>query len=123
MGLEYAKWPYSDLEYSSGIERRRGPLSGLEFLRDYVSRNKPVILTGKLIPKESKTNVWSIDCVHDWSALEKWSVEYLTKSLGSKKLSIQTTPNGRADAICTTSVGPQTMLKSSIFMQEMNLEL
>eukprot|EP00210_Caulerpa_lentillifera_P005326 g5089.t1 len=87
---------FADLEYASGIERRKGPLTELEFLRDYVSRNKPVILT---------------DCINEWPALQRWSIEYFSDVLGPKKLKIQTTPNGRADAVSSIRTEDGTLVE------------
>lgn len=36
-----------DLGIGGDVERREGPPSALEFQRDFVSRNKPVVFTSK----------------------------------------------------------------------------
>jgi hypothetical protein len=50
-----------------GIARRRN-LSYAEFERDYLTPNKPVILTG---------------CMDDWPALSKWSPEFFKREYGA----------------------------------------
>ena len=57
--------------------------SPLVFLRDYVSKNRPVIIKNALT---------------DWKALTKWTNDYLDRSIGSVEVSVAVTPNGYADA-------------------------
>lgn len=59
-------------------------LSSLEFLRDYVSKNIPVVLT---------------DIISNWNAVKNWDLEYLTKKIGDTEVTVSQTPNGRADAV------------------------
>ena len=59
------------------------PPSPLVFLRDYVSKNRPVIIKNALTK---------------WEALSKWTSDYLDKSIGSLQVSVTVTPNGYADA-------------------------
>lgn len=55
----------------------------LQFYRDWVSANKPVIIKG---------------AVEHWPAIKKWSFDYLRKKIGDKRVSVAVTPNGYADA-------------------------
>ncbi|MPC40343.1 7-dehydrocholesterol reductase [Portunus trituberculatus] len=57
--------------------------SPLEFYRDWVASNKPVILQG---------------VTKHWPALTKWTPDYLRARLGEKEVSVAVTPNGYADA-------------------------
>jgi len=57
--------------------------SPLVFLRDYVSKNRPVIIKNALA---------------GWKALSKWTSDYLDKSIGSVQVSVTVTPHGYADA-------------------------
>lgn len=64
--------------------QRVSRLSALEFLRDYVSKNIPVIFT---------------DLTSDWDAIKNWDVEYLKEKIGENLVTVSQTPNGRADAV------------------------
>ncbi|KAH9321141.1 hypothetical protein KI387_015780, partial [Taxus chinensis] len=66
------------------VERVRGPLSPLRFLRDYVMPNKPCIIT---------------DSLRHWPALTKWTNKYLSSLLHHQTVSLHFTPNGRADSL------------------------
>ncbi|XP_063586150.1 bifunctional peptidase and (3S)-lysyl hydroxylase Jmjd7-like isoform X2 [Penaeus indicus] len=55
----------------------------LQFYRDWVAANKPVIIKG---------------AVKHWPAINKWSFDYLRKKIGDKRVSVAVTPNGYADA-------------------------
>ncbi len=59
------------------IERRAG-LSGEEFLERYYAPGRPVILTGEMA---------------GWPALERWTAEYLAKTVGNREVEYQ---GGRA---------------------------
>eukprot|EP01083_Nonionella_stella_P050743 134888_1 len=72
-----------ELYLPSEVPRIHRP-SALTFLRDFVSQNKPVIITG----------------VSDgWSAQFLWTNAYLRKQMGDREISVAVTPNGRADAV------------------------
>jgi jumonji domain-containing protein 7 len=59
--------------------------SSLEFLREAVSQNRPAILRGM---------------IDDWPALTKWTKEYFIQApFGEKDVSVNLTPNGRADSV------------------------
>ncbi|KAK7015906.1 JmjC domain-containing protein 7 [Halocaridina rubra] len=57
--------------------------SPLQFHRDWVAPNKPVILKG---------------AVKHWPAIRKWSHYYLRDKIGDEVVSVAVTPNGYADA-------------------------
>mmetsp|Transcript_12411 Transcript_12411/g.15448 ORF Transcript_12411/g.15448 Transcript_12411/m.15448 type:complete len:331 (-) Transcript_12411:48-1040(-) len=59
-------------------------LSSLEFLRDYVSKNIPVIFTG---------------VATEWKAIKDWDLSYLLDKIGGTDVTVSQTPNGRADAV------------------------
>ncbi|XP_064625437.1 bifunctional peptidase and (3S)-lysyl hydroxylase JMJD7-like [Lineus longissimus] len=58
--------------------------TALEFYRDWVAPNKPVLIKGVF---------------DDWPALKCWDVEYLREKIGSKEVTVTVTPNGYADAV------------------------
>ncbi|MBI3231005.1 MAG: cupin-like domain-containing protein [Burkholderiales bacterium] len=53
---------------------RRHQLSREEFLQDYYSQNKPVIITGMM---------------HDWPALAKWNLDYFRQTCGDAEVEVQ----------------------------------
>lgn len=59
-------------------------ISPLEFYREYVSKNLPLLIRGG---------------AEDWPAIGKWGISYLREKLGSKMVSVAVTPNGYADAV------------------------
>jgi len=60
------------------------PPTALEFLRGYVSPNKPVLIRG---------------AIDHWPALSKWTNQYLKDTLGSREVTVAVTPHGLADSI------------------------
>ncbi|XP_048751149.2 bifunctional peptidase and (3S)-lysyl hydroxylase Jmjd7-like [Ostrea edulis] len=60
------------------------PLTPLSFYREYVSPNKPVLIRNGL---------------QHWSAITKWTPDYLREKLGERVVTVAVTPNGYADAI------------------------
>lgn len=60
----------------------------LEFHRDYVSKNLPLIIRG--------------GCA-DWPAVSKWDVQYFREIIPEKKVTVSITPNGLADGITSQS--------------------
>jgi peptidyl-lysine (3S)-dioxygenase / protease len=59
-------------------------ISSLQFLRDYVSRNIPLVLRGA--------------CRH-WPAFRKWNKSYLIEAVGNAPITVALTPDGRGDRI------------------------
>ncbi|CAK9071393.1 unnamed protein product [Durusdinium trenchii] len=64
--------------------RRFEEVTTVEFLRDYVAMSQPLIFTD--LPSEQ------------WPCLHRWTDEYLT-TLSEHFVSVNVTPNGRADAV------------------------
>ncbi|KAG1973216.1 bifunctional peptidase and (3S)-lysyl hydroxylase JMJD7 [Pimephales promelas] len=73
-----------ELYLNDAVPYLDGPLSSLQFYRDWIGPNKPCIIR----------NAFS-----DWPALSKWNPTYLREKVGSKVISVAVTPNGYADAI------------------------
>lgn len=73
-----------ELYLDSTIPRISVP-SPLVFYRDYVSRNRPVVIR---------------DALSSWSALSKWnSPNYLRQQLGDTPVTIDITPDGYGDCV------------------------
>ncbi|KAL5546910.1 hypothetical protein UlMin_006597 [Ulmus minor] len=78
------------LGQSGRVERLDSPPTPLQFLRDFVSQNKPCIISNAIL---------------HWPALSKWSSDsYLIEAFStfpssSQMVSVHLTPNGRADAL------------------------
>jgi hypothetical protein len=62
------------LNPQSGEIERRHQLSRLEFLRDYYSTNRPVVITGMM---------------EDWPAMRKWNLDYFSSSFGEREIEVQ----------------------------------
>lgn len=58
--------------------------TALEFYRDWVAPNKPVLIKGVF---------------NHWPALKRWDAAYLREKIGSKDVTVAVTPNGYADAV------------------------
>ncbi|KAG2680038.1 hypothetical protein I3843_11G079300 [Carya illinoinensis] len=85
---------------SGGVERLDSPPTPLQFLRDFVSPNKPCVIS---------------NATRHWPALSSWSHDsYLTRALSSAHVSLHLTPNGRADAaVPINSDDPSTLCFAS----------
>ncbi|XP_069355940.1 uncharacterized protein JMJD7 [Maniola hyperantus] len=64
----------------------------LQFYRDYVSKNIPVVIRG--------------GCA-EWPAVRKWNAQYFRKTLADKKVTVALTPNGLADGITHDAKGTE----------------
>jgi len=101
-----------DFYWPQTIERIVSP-SPLTFYRDYVSKNKPVILT---------------EMIDGWKALKKWNHKYLKSKYGEELVSVDITPNGLGDSIVKNGnddvfVQPyQVQMKLGEFIDIMNKE-
>ena len=84
--FKYLSSESSDLCWPSQIAEIDSPpfLSPLQFLRDCVTPNRPIILRG---------------AAKSWPAVTKWTDEYLRNLCGKKNISVAISPNGYADAI------------------------
>ena len=58
---------------SAEIERRH-KLSRQEFLRDYYTTNRPVIITGMM---------------DDWPAMRKWNLDFFHEQFGEREIEVQ----------------------------------
>ncbi|XP_021835271.2 lysine-specific demethylase JMJ32 [Spinacia oleracea] len=91
---------------STEVERLHSPPSPVEFLRNYVMPNKPCIISNAL---------------EHWPALSLWSSdEYLCQALGSAKVSVHLTPNGRADSVVPNPVDPSSLCFASAHVENMS---
>ncbi|EGC30777.1 hypothetical protein DICPUDRAFT_157443 [Dictyostelium purpureum] len=88
-----------DFYFINEIDRIEKP-TPLEFYRDYVSQNKPVIIKG---------------LIDDWKALELWNDEYLKKVLYNVDVSIAVTPDGFADAV--KPIDPNNLDSEQVFVK------
>lgn len=62
------------LHRASGIIERRHKLSRGEFLDQYYSTNRAVILTGMM---------------DDWPAMQKWNLDYFSENFGDREIDVQ----------------------------------
>ncbi len=62
---------------SSEVERRH-KISRDEFLLEYYSTNRPVIITGMM---------------DDWPAMRKWNLDYFSERFGDREVEVQTGRN------------------------------
>eukprot|EP01117_Protostelium_nocturnum_P017055 TRINITY_DN6878_c0_g1_i1.p1 TRINITY_DN6878_c0_g1~~TRINITY_DN6878_c0_g1_i1.p1 ORF type:complete len:329 (-),score=125.44 TRINITY_DN6878_c0_g1_i1:14-1000(-) len=72
-----------DLYCIDSVERIEVP-SPLEFYRNYVAQNKPVII---------------INAINHWPALSKWNTAYLKSMMGNEMVTVDVTPNGLGDSV------------------------
>ncbi|KAJ8710765.1 hypothetical protein PYW08_009280 [Mythimna loreyi] len=79
----------SDLYLGKSIAETND-LEPLQFYRDYVSKNIPVVIRSH--------------CSH-WPAVTKWNADYFRKTIPDKKVTVAVTPNGLADGITRNKDG------------------
>ncbi|ESO07337.1 hypothetical protein HELRODRAFT_170668 [Helobdella robusta] len=82
--LEKLSLEARELYLESRVRELVRPPSPLVFLRDYVSKNVPVVIRG--------------GCTN-WGACKKWSHTYLREKIGENLVTVSWTPNGFADAV------------------------
>ena len=82
--LENLSLEARELYLSSEVPKIEIPPSPLEFLRDWVNPNVPVIIK---------------NAFNHWPALEKWNSDYFREKIGHRKVTVAVTPNGFADAV------------------------
>lgn len=73
-----------DLWVPKRVERLAIPPDSITFLRDYVARSIPVVVSGGM---------------KNWRCMRCWSLPYLTEKCGDSLVSVNITPDGRADAV------------------------
>lgn len=97
------------LGYSTQVERLDSPPTPLKFLREFVSSNKPCIISNATL---------------HWPAISSWSDDsYLCKTL-SEDVSVHLTPNGRADALVPiTEDDPSSLCFASAHVERMPFPL
>jgi hypothetical protein len=79
-----------DIDIGHHVDIITAPVDPVCFLRDFVSRNKPVLIQGAL---------------QHWAALASWSPEQLVLLAGKQQVSVDTTPNGLGDAVTASEHG------------------
>uniref|UniRef100_A0A2A4JHT5 Bifunctional peptidase and (3S)-lysyl hydroxylase JMJD7 n=1 Tax=Heliothis virescens TaxID=7102 RepID=A0A2A4JHT5_HELVI len=67
-------------------------LEPLQFHRDFVSKNIPVVIRG--------------GCAN-WPAVSKWNADYFRETIPDKKVTVAITPNGLADGITKNEKGEE----------------
>ncbi|KAH7836172.1 hypothetical protein Vadar_033355 [Vaccinium darrowii] len=81
------------------IERLNSPPTPLEFLRHFVSQNKPCLIS---------------NATHHWPATSLWSSDtHLLESLSSAIVSLHLTPTGRADSLAPHPSHPSSLCFAS----------
>ncbi|XP_026499380.2 bifunctional peptidase and (3S)-lysyl hydroxylase Jmjd7 [Vanessa tameamea] len=93
----------SDL-YLGGEIAETDNLESLQFHRDYVSKNIPVIFRG--------------GC-GNWPAIHKWNSKFFRKNFATKKMTVALTPNGLADGITENEDG----IEYFVMPQEVNMTM
>ena len=82
--LENLSLEARELYLSSEVPRLEKAPSPLEFLRDWVNPNVPIIIE---------------NAFNHWPALKNWNNDYLRKKIGHRTVTVAVTPNGYADAV------------------------
>lgn len=92
-----------ELSFGNSIERLDSPPTPLRFIRDFVSQNKPCIIS---------------NAISHWAALSLWqSDSYLSDALSDSLVSLHLTPNGRADALTPHPLHPSSLCFASAHVQ------
>ncbi|KAI0209341.1 Bifunctional peptidase and (3S)-lysyl hydroxylase JMJD7 [Lamellibrachia satsuma] len=73
-----------DLYLDKAVKVLNQPPSPLEFHKDWVAANRPVVIKG---------------VIDHWPALTKWNTQYLREKIGTKNVTVTVTPSGYADAV------------------------
>ncbi|KAL4592914.1 hypothetical protein LXL04_005921 [Taraxacum kok-saghyz] len=88
------------------IDRLHTPPTPLQFLRDYLSQNKPFILSA------------SAATTLQWPATTLWtSTSYLLNALSSSTVSLHLTPTGQADSLTAHPSNPDSLCFASAHVQ------
>lgn len=83
--------------------------SSLQFLRDAVGQHRPAILRG---------------LIDEWPARTKWTKDYLIEAFGDKKVSVNLTPDGRADSVKKVQFSDDEVEKDYfVYPAEMHMKL
>lgn len=70
------------------VPRVEGAPAPLDFLREYVASNRPCVIRGAF---------------DHWPARRRWSLAYLSDTMGDNLISVNVTPDGRGDALLATA--------------------
>ncbi|KAL9706860.1 hypothetical protein quinque_010378 [Culex quinquefasciatus] len=73
-----------DLFLGPSIPETFGVPTALEFVRDNVAKNVPLVIR---------------EATNDWPAVEKWNSKYFRDTLADKEVTVAITPNGYADGL------------------------
>ncbi|XP_021700731.1 jmjC domain-containing protein 7 [Aedes aegypti] len=73
-----------DLFLGTSLPETYGIPSALEFVRDNVAKNMPLIIR---------------EATNDWPAVEKWNSKYFRETFADKEVTVAITPNGYADGL------------------------
>ncbi|XP_031573392.1 bifunctional peptidase and (3S)-lysyl hydroxylase Jmjd7-like [Actinia tenebrosa] len=73
-----------ELYLSSEVPVLSAPPTSLQFYRQWVSPNIPVIIK---------------NAINHWPALKLWNSDYFREKIGDKEVTVAVTPNGYADAV------------------------
>lgn len=87
------------------IDEKEWPL---QFYRDYVSKSQPVVIKG--------------GCER-FAATTKWSPDYFLRNYGSKRLRVDVTPNGYADAVTIVRNASGKEEKMFLMAEEKQMEM
>ncbi|KAL6206002.1 hypothetical protein ACLB2K_023253 [Fragaria x ananassa] len=92
-----------NLGTSGELDRLDSPPTPLQFLRDFVSQNKPCIIS---------------NATNHWPALTRWTSDsYLTSALSSSLVSLHLTPHGRADSLVPSPSSSASLCFASAHVQ------
>ncbi|KAL8216505.1 hypothetical protein R6Q57_023342, partial [Mikania cordata] len=88
------------------IERLHTPPTPLQYLRHYLSQNKPFILSA------------SVATALQWPATTLWtSTAYLRRTLSSSTVSLHLTPTGHADSLTQHPSNPNSLCFASAYIR------
>nr|XP_019540314.2 bifunctional peptidase and (3S)-lysyl hydroxylase Jmjd7 [Aedes albopictus] len=73
-----------DLFLGTSLPETYGVPTSLEFVRDSVAKNMPLIIR---------------EATNDWPAVEKWNSKYFRETFADKEVTVAITPNGYADGL------------------------
>nr|GMC50251.1 jmjC domain-containing protein 7 [Ipomoea batatas] len=90
---------------TSQVDRLLVPPTPLHFLRDYVSPNKPCLISS---------------AINHWPATTLWhSTHYLLDALSSSTVSLHLTPTGRADSVTSIPTSPSSLCFASAHVEQL----
>lgn len=106
--LENLSSEAKELYIDSTVPEIEGAPSPLQFYRDYVASNKPVLIN---------------NAVSQWPALQRWNSDYLRKKIGQREVTVAVTPNGYADAITDGKfvMPEQRLMKMEQFLDKLEV--